>query len=101
MQEQLMKRLILVASIALVALALPLWAVAQPAHHADSPKATLYVSEVLTVGTTVLPAGEYRIQCRTINGKTFLVIVLTETGKEAARVPCQPGAFDGKVLDTQ
>jgi hypothetical protein len=96
-----MKRLILVASIALVALASPLWAVAQPAHHADSPKAALYVADDLAVGTVVLPAGQYRIQCRTINGKTFLVIIVPDTGKEAARVPCQPGAFDGKINDTQ
>lgn len=96
-----MKRLILVASIALVALASPSWALAQPAHHADSPKATLYVADDLLVGTTMLPAGQYRIQCRTIDGKTFLVIILPENGKEAARVPCEPGAFTGKVVDTQ
>ena len=96
-----MKRLILAASIALVALASPLWAVAQPAHHVDSPKATLYVADDLVVGTTVLPAGQYRIQCRTIDGKTYLVIIVPDNGKEAARVPCQPGAFTGKVADTQ
>lgn len=95
-----MKRLILVASIALVALASPLWAVAQPAHHADSPKVTLYVGQELAVGAVTVAAGEYRIQCRTIDGKTFLVLVSTETGKEVARVPCQPGAFAGKVPET-
>ena len=94
-----MKRFILAASVALVALLLPLRAAAQPAH-ADSPKAALTVANELAVGTATLQPGEYKIQCKTIEGKTFLVVVSTETGKEVARVACVQEAFDGKVPDT-
>jgi hypothetical protein len=94
-----MKRFILAASVAVVALLLPLRAAAQPAH-ADSPKATLIVANELVVGTATLLPGEYKIQCKTIEGKTFLVVVFTETGREVARVACVREAFDGKVPDT-
>jgi hypothetical protein len=95
-----MKRLILVASAALVALLLPLRAMAQPAH-ADSPKATLFVTQDLVAGTVTLTPGEYRIQCKHVDGKTFLVIVSTETGKEVSRVPCVEETLEAKVSDTQ
>lgn len=94
-----MKRVILAASVALVALLLPLRAAGQPAH-ADSPKVSLIVANELVVGTATLLPGEYRIQCKTIDGKTFLIVVSTETGKEVARVACVREAFDGKVSDT-
>lgn len=94
-----MKRFILAALVALVALLLPLGASAQPAH-ADSPKATLIVASELAVGTATLPPGEYKIQCKTIEGKTFLVVFSTETGKEVTRVACVREAFEGKVPDT-
>jgi hypothetical protein len=94
-----MKRFILAASVALVALLLPLRAAAQPTH-ADSPKVSLTVANELAVGTATLQPGEYKIQCKTIEGKTFLVVVSTETGKEVARVACVQEAFDGKVPDT-
>ena len=94
-----MKRFILAASVAVVALLLPLRAAAQPAH-ADSPKARLTVVNELVIGTATLQPGEYKVQCKTIEGKTFLVVISTETGKEVARVACVREAFDGKVPDT-
>jgi hypothetical protein len=94
-----MKRFILAASVAVAALLLPLRAAAQPVH-ADSPKATLIVVNELVIGTATLQPGEYKIQCKTIEGKTFLVVVSTETGKEVARVACVQEAFDGKVTET-
>ena len=94
-----MKRFILAASVAVAALLLPLRAAAQPAH-ADSPKATLIVVNELVVGTATLQPGEYKIQCKTIEGKTFLVVVSTQTGKEVARVACVQEAFEGKVPET-
>lgn len=94
-----MKRFILAASVTVVALLLPLRAAAQPVH-ADSPKATLIVVNEVVVGTATLLPGEYKIQCKTIEGKTFLVVVSTENGREVARVACVREAFDGKVPDT-
>jgi hypothetical protein len=94
-----MKRFLLVASIAVTALALPLRAATQPVH-ADSPKATLTVVNELVIGTATLQPGEYRIQCKTIEGKTFLVVVSIQSGKAVARVACVQEAFDGKVTET-
>jgi hypothetical protein len=94
-----MKRFILAAAAVVAVLLLPVRAAAQPAH-ADSPKATLIVANELVVGTATVLPGEYKIQCKTIEGKTFLVIVSTETGKEVARVACVREAFEGKVPDT-
>jgi hypothetical protein len=95
-----MKRMLFVALVALCAVALPLRAAAQHSH-ADSPKATLIVADDLLVGATVLHSGEYRVRCRTIEGKTFLVVTAEETGKEVARVPCTAKNTDGKVAETQ
>ena len=94
-----MKRFILAASALVAVLVFPVRTAAQPAH-ADSPKATLIVANELVVGTATLLPGEYRIQCKTIEGKTFLIVVATETGKEVARVACVREAFDGKVPET-
>lgn len=91
-----MKRLMLVVFVAAAALMLPPRAAAQPAHP-DSPKATLPVFEEVLVGTTVLSPGEYRVQCRTIEGKTFLVITSQENGKEIVRVPCAAQMLDAKI----
>jgi hypothetical protein len=94
-----MKRLTLVACAVAAILALPVRAVAQPAH-ADSPKVTLAVTQTMVAGTAVLQPGEYKFQCRTFDGKTFLVITAAETGKEIARVPCVQETLDAKVTDS-
>jgi hypothetical protein len=85
-----MKRLITVALGVFAALAIPVLASAQVAHsEMATKKADLHVTQPLIVGTQTLPAGEYRYQCITINGETFLVITSDE-GKEVVRVPCTP-----------
>ena len=94
-----MKRLVLVVCAMLAVLIYPLRAIAQPAH-ADSPKTTLILSEGLAVGATMLQPGEYRFQCRTFDGKTFLVVTSAETGKEITRVPCVEEMLDKKVTDS-
>ena len=95
-----MKRLVLVACASLAVLLLPLAATAQPAH-ADSPKATMTLTQNMTVGTTILLPGEYKFQCRTFDGKTFLVVSSVETGKEITRVPCVRDMLDAKVPDSE
>jgi hypothetical protein len=95
-----MTRLTLVLS-AVVALALPLRAAAQSMPHADSPKVTMTVTQTLNVGPTVLKPGDYRFQCREINGKTYLVITSIETGKELARVPCVSEMVDTQVANSE
>lgn len=96
-----MKRLMFVACLALVAIVFPLRAAAQPPAHADSKKATLTIYDELTVGTTVLRPGEYKVQCRTIEGKTFLIVTAQETGKEMARVACVRETLDAKVSESE
>lgn len=95
-----MKRLVLVVCATLAVLIYPLSAIAQPAH-ADSPKTTLILSDVLAVGPTMLQPGEYRFQCRTFDGKTFLVVTSVQTGKEITRVPCVREMLDAKVTDSE
>ena len=75
----------MIAALVLVAVSLlPARAFAQATHDhlADSPKATIVVSQPLVVGTTILQPGEYKFQCRTFNNRTFLVVTVAETGKE-------------------
>ena len=95
-----MKRLVLVACAFLAVLILPLAAAAQPAH-ADSPKATMTLTQNMIVGTAVLQPGEYRFQCRTFDGKTFLIVSSVETGKEITRVPCVREMLDAKIPDSE
>jgi hypothetical protein len=94
-----MKRLVFIACASLVVLVFPLRAEAQHAH-ADSPKTTLTVTKSLVVGTTILQPGAYKFQCRTLDGRTFLVVTSVDTGKELARVPCVREALDAKVPDS-
>jgi hypothetical protein len=94
-----MKRLVLVACASLAVLLLPLAAAAQPAH-ADSPRVTMILAQDTLVGTAVLQPGEYRFQCRTFEGKTFLVVSSVETGKEITRVPCVRETLDAKVPES-
>ena len=82
-----MKRFVLVVCAALALVVLPLGALAQPVHT-DSAKTTMTLASPLVVGTTTLQPGEYKFQCRTFDGKTFMVVTSVETGKEIARVAC-------------
>ena len=94
-----MKRLVFVACASLAILVFPVLADAQHAH-ADSPRITLTVTKSLAVGTTILRPGAYKFQCRTFDGRTFLVVTSVETGKELARVPCVEETLDAKVTDS-
>ena len=94
-----MKRLVFVACASLAVLVFPVRADAQHAH-ADSPKITLTVAKSLAVGTTILQPGAYKFQCRTFDGRTFLVVTSVETGKELARVPCVEETLDATVTDS-
>jgi hypothetical protein len=97
-----MKHVLLAASIAAALfLALPARALAATDHAADSPKATVTVTSPLAVGNAVLKAGDYKVQCRLFEGKTFLVVWSVETGKEVARVACVKDALTDKVSASQ
>lgn len=95
-----MKRLILSVCVTVFAL-IPLAAAAQGAAHENSPRATITVDNPTLVGTTTLKPGEYRFQCRHIDGKTYLVVSAVESGKEIVRVPCQEEALPVKVDASQ
>ena len=91
-----MKRFVFIACASLAVLLFPLRAIAQHAH-ADSPKTTLTVIKPLVVGQTTLQPGQYRFQCRTFDGRTFLIVTVVSTGKEIARVPCVEETLDAAV----
>lgn len=84
-----MKRMISVACGMLAALVIPVLASAQVVHSETTKKADLHLTETIIVGTQTLKPGDYRYQCFTINGETFLVIT-RQSGEEVARVPCTP-----------
>lgn len=94
-----MKRLVLIACASLAVLLLPVAASAQPVHP-DSPKVTVALPNAMVVGTTILPPGEYKFQCRTFEKKTFLIVTSVTTGKEITRVECVREMLDGKVAET-
>ena len=85
-----MKALMLVAVAAFALAVMPTTAVAQTGHSMlkDSPKVELTIDYALAVGNTVLKPGTYKFQCRVVNGKTFLVVTVADTGREVARTPC-------------
>ena len=95
-----MKRLVFVACALAAVVALPVAAAAQPVH-ADSPKVTMTFTQDIAVGTTVLPPGAYKFQCRTFEGKTFLVVTAVDGGKEITRVECVREMLDKKVAESQ
>jgi hypothetical protein len=82
---------------AVVAVLLPSRAAAQDPLHADSPRVTIFVENPTQAGPVVLKPGEYRFQCRNIDGKTFLVITRSASNKEVARIPCTEEMLNGKA----
>jgi hypothetical protein len=94
----------MIAALALVAVTLlPVRAIAQAAHDHpyDSPKATISVERDLVVGTAILKPGSYKFQCRTFDGKTFLVFTAADNGREIVRVPCVKETLDAQVSETE
>jgi hypothetical protein len=94
-----MKTLILAMSAAAVLL-FPLRAAAQATGH-DSPKVTISVTNPTLVGTTVLKEGDYRFQCKHIDGKTFLIVSVAGTGTELLRVPCEEQSLSSKTAASE
>ena len=92
-----MKRIISLACGALAMLAIPAFASAQATHPGNSPKADFHLTESLVVGTTTLAAGDYKFQCKHIDGQEFLVVTSADDGREVARVPCRPEELQKKV----
>jgi hypothetical protein len=86
----MMKQVQIILFVALAMAALPRAGSAQATHMANSPKAELYTSDPLVVGTTTLKPGHYEVQCKTIDGQEFLVVSSATNADEIARVPCVP-----------
>ena len=95
-----MKHAVIALSALVMLVTLPARAFAQP-QHTDSPKATVIVTQTLLVGPAILLPGEYKVQCRMFEGKTFLVITSADKGKEIVRVPCEREILSSKVTETQ
>lgn len=89
------------AACVLAVLSFPLRAAAQAPMHADSPKARITLSNAIQVGPTLLKEGEYKFQCRYFDGKPFLVVTQADSGKEVARVPCEPVSLDARTVNSE
>jgi hypothetical protein len=72
-------------------------AAAQNPAHGDSPKVSISVAQPTSIGNAILKPGDYRFQCKHIDGKTFLVVSQVDTGKELVRVPCTEESLPQKA----
>lgn len=95
-----MKRLIVFLSV-LVLLAFPAFAAAQVAHAEISAKANFNSTTSFVVGSQTLPGGDYRFQCKTIDGHHYMVVTSADDGAEVARVPCEPEAILTKAAQSE
>lgn len=94
-----MKRLFFFLFIAAALFALPNRAAAQ--HPEKSAKADLHVSQTLVVGGVTLKTGDYKFECKHVDGKQMLVVTDIDSGKEVARVPCTPENLAAKARENQ
>jgi hypothetical protein len=94
-----MKSLMLAACAAAVLL-LPVRSSAQ-SIHADSPRVGISVISPILIGTTLLPAGDYKFQCRMIDGTTYLVVTEAESRREILRVRCEQEGLAAKVTGSE
>jgi hypothetical protein len=94
-------RSLILAVCAAAVLLLPLRAAAQAAAHTDSPRVTITVVNPMLVGDTLVTPGEYRFQCRHVDGRTFLVVTASHSHKEVARVPCEQEVLPDKVANSE
>jgi len=95
-----MKRTVFAIAAVFVLLLVAVRAFGQPAH-VDSPKVTVTVTQTLLVGPAILLPGDYKVQCRLIDGKTFLIVTSVENGKEIALFECERETLREKVTETQ
>jgi hypothetical protein len=91
-----MKPFIIVCAM-LAAFAFPRFAAAQATHQEDSKVTELHLSEAMVVGNTTLKPGDYRFQCKHVDGEQFLVVTSDVDRKEVARVPCTAENLPEKV----
>jgi hypothetical protein len=96
-----MPRFILSVAALVTMLAIPGLAGAQPAHDQNSKKVDLHVSKTLAVGDVTLKEGDYKVQCKFIDGKHVLVVTSADDGAEVARVPCTPEMLASKPSQTE
>ena len=92
-------RHLLAAVCAVALLAVPGRAAAED-HSANSRKTDLHVSSSLYVGTQELTPGDYRFQCKLIDGKHYLVVE-TADGDVVTKVPCEPETLIEKVKGSE
>ena len=93
-----MKRLIIICGV-LLFLAVP--AFAQPSHAENSGKGEFTSAKSFVVGSQTLPAGDYKFQCKTIDGRHYMVVTSADDGTEVARVPCEPETLASKASHTE
>ena len=84
---------------AVAVLAVPRPAAAQD-HSANSRKTDLHVSSSLYVGTQELKPGDYRFQCKLIDGTHYLVVE-TADGDVVTKVPCEPETLIEKAKNSE
>lgn len=94
-----MKRAIVFLIGVLASSSLPLMAGEQAAAN-EVHKATVTVATPLTVGTQTIKAGEYKFECRLVDGQHVMAF-LDSKGNEVAKAPCVQQPLDQKITTTE
>jgi hypothetical protein len=83
-----MVRVLIVVVAVLAAIALPTVASAQVAHPETGRKAEFRLSSAVLIGDKTVQPGDYRFECKNIDGQHMLVVTSVDGDQEVARVPC-------------
>ena len=80
------------------------WSSQRHWHNGEDEFLVMVSGEAVLVeddGRTVLKPGDYRFQCKHIDGKTFLVVSEVGSGKEILRVPCAEESLSDKTVASE
>jgi hypothetical protein len=92
-----MYRFLVVGFAAVALIALPGRASAQADHSEKSHKTQIHVSDPIYIGATLVEPGDYKVECKSIDGQHTIVVTPVDSKKEIVRVPCKTITLDEKI----
>jgi hypothetical protein len=92
-----MHRFFVVGFAAVVMLAVPALASAQGDHSEKGRKSQFHLSDQVYIGATLVEPGDYKFECKLIDGEHMIVVTPVDGKKDIARVPCKSVALANKV----
>jgi hypothetical protein len=61
-------------------------------------RASITLTEAVVVGTTTVEPGEYRFECKDVDGQHFMIV--SREGKEVTRTQCNRVELNAKIKQT-